>query len=428
MNDYDVIVIGAGGAGLAAAAMAASRGSRVLVVEAGDSAGGSTAMSARCLLCGGHAGSACQGIVGDTPDAMFHYYMTLNQYKLEASLVRRLCDEAPEALEWLISLAVSFPVANLYVAGVDKVARGHRAEGMGLEIATALEGACNRHGVDLVLRTRVRELIVENGAVRGIRVDGDELRSSAVVLATGGFGANPELLARLLPRRRTPGRPRVVHRFEALPWRRPADGQAVGAQLYGHNRGLLLVTPGFARDLEVYLPGWLVYVNREGRRFVDETIEYSVLAAVLKEQVGGECFAIFDEASRGSTQRGSAAGGELDRGPACGADRRGQNHSSCQRCVNLRTPSACAPERSRPRSRAITSIVQPATMRCGSSRRTRCARCGRHRFHAVRIRPAIVCWTGTGLRIDRDGARARCVGASDRRSLRRRRDDGWRVR
>jgi fumarate reductase flavoprotein subunit len=163
----------------------------VLIIEAADRAGGSTALSGGVFYAAGTAVQRARGIDGDTPDAMFQYYMTLNQYKLEPALVRRLCDEAPAALEWLTELGVEFPESNLYVAGVDKIARGHRAAGMGLEIATVLEGACNRSGVDLVTRTRVRELCLENGRVVGVRVDGEELRTNAVVIATGGFGNNP---------------------------------------------------------------------------------------------------------------------------------------------------------------------------------------------------------------------------------------------
>src|SRR3546814_9205787 len=74
--------------------------------------------------------------------------------------------------------------------------------------------------------------------------------------------------------------------------------QEVGADIAGHNRGLLLTTLGFYRDLEVFVPGWLVYVNREGRRFINETTEYAVMAGVVKDQIGGSIFAIFDENAR----------------------------------------------------------------------------------------------------------------------------------
>jgi fumarate reductase flavoprotein subunit len=410
MVDYDVIVIGAGGAGLAAAATAAQHGARVLIIEAGDRAGGSTALSGGVFYAAGTAVQRARGIEGDTPDAMFQYYMTLNQYKVDASLVRRLCDDARDAFAWLVELGVEFPPQNLYVAGVDKIARGHRAAGMGQEIATVLEGACSRRGVEVVLRTRVRELCVEGGRVIGVRVAGDELRASAVVIATGGFGSNPELLARHYPDAAKQG---DLSWYIGSPHSRGdgiAMGEAIGADLAGINRGLLLVTPGFARDLEVYLPGWLVYVNRDGRRFVDEAIEYSVLAAVLKEQVGGECFAIFDEASRAA---------------ACSSPTRPAPNWTADRLAQLVEAGKIL------RAGSLSALADAAGIRASTLATTIgtynawCAT-GADRsffkpadalrpvqaapFYAVRIRPAIVCWTGAGLRID---AEARVLDTAD---------------
>jgi fumarate reductase flavoprotein subunit len=411
MSDYDVIVVGAGGAGLAAAATAARAGARVLSVEAGDRTGGSTALSGGVFYAAGTAVQRGRGIHDDTPDAMFHYYMTLNQYKLEAALVRRLCDDAPAALAWLIELGVRFPVENLYVAGVDKIARGHRAEGHGLEIATALEGICNRLGVDVVLRTRVSELVIEHGRVAGIRVEGEPLRAGAVVLATGGFGANAELLARLYPDAAVHG---DLTWYIGSPHAR-GDGLAMGitagGEICGHNRGLLLVTPGFARDLEVYLPGWLVYVNRDGRRFVDETIEYSVLAAVLRQQIGGECFAIFDEAAR-STARSHPA----RPAPNWTADRLAELVDA-GRILRAGTLEELA-ERIGVRAGALVTTIENYNGDCRAGRDASFFKgadmlrpVATPPFHAVRIRPAIVCWTGAGLRIDRD---AHVLDRSDR--------------
>jgi fumarate reductase flavoprotein subunit len=411
VNDYDVIVIGAGGAGLAAAATAAEPGARTLVIEAGDRAGGSTALSGGVFYAAGTAVQRARGIEGDTPDAMFQYYMTLNQYKLDASLVRRLCDDAPGALDWLVELGVEFPPQNLYVAGVDRIARGHRAAGMGLEIATALEGACNRRGIDIVLRTRVRELCTDQGRVVGVRVDGEELRAAAVVIATGGFGNNAGLLARLYP-------DAVKHPDLAWYIGSPLSrgdgiemGQAVGADLAGFNRGLLLVTPGFARDLEVYLPGWLVYVNREGRRFVDETIEYSVLAAVLREQTGGDCFGIFDEASRAAARSSPARPA-----PNWTAERLAELVDA-GRIARAATLDALADALGIHATTLATTIGHyNASCDAGTDRRffkspdaLRPVRTPP--FYGVRICPAIICWTGTGLRIDTD---ARVLDTADR--------------
>ena len=298
MTDFDVIVVGAGGAGLAAATTAASAGARVLLVEAGPRTGGSTALAGGVFYAAGTSVQREAGIADDSADAMYHYYMTLNQYKLEAALVRRLCDDAAPALEWLRGLGVTFKVEGLYASGVDKMRRGHRAAGGGAEIAEVLEGSFSGTSVDVALATRVESLLIEDGGVAGIIVDGEPVRSGAVVLATGGFGANPAMLADLYP-------DAAIH--GDLHWYIGADtcrgdgitlGCAAGGEVSPANRGLLLLTPGFARDLESYLPGWLVMVNRHGRRFVDETIEYSVLSVVLREQPERECFGIFDEATR----------------------------------------------------------------------------------------------------------------------------------
>jgi len=404
MHDYDVIVIGAGGAGLAAAATAAQSGARVLVIEAADRAGGSTALSGGVFYAAGTAVQRARGIDGDTPDAMFQYYMTLNQYKLEPALVRRLCDDAPPALEWLTELGVDFPAQNLYVAGVDRIARGHRAAGMGLEIATVLEGACNRSTVDVVTRTRVRELCLENGRVVGVRIDGEELRTNAVVIATGGFGNNPELLARLYPDAARQG---DLAWYIGSPHARGDGilmGQSVGATLYGHNRGLLLVTPGFARELEVYLPGWLVYVNRDGRRFIDETIEYSVLAAVLKEQTGGECLAVFDEDARAA-----ARSSPTRPAPNWTADRLTALVAAGK--IHCADTLAALAETTGIRAAALATTLDGYNRYCeagidgGYFKAAEMLRpVRRPPFYAVRIRPAIVCWTGAGLRID-TGAR-----------------------
>lgn len=409
--DYDVIVIGAGGAGLTAAVTAATTGSRVLLVEAGARCGGSTALSGGVFYAAGTSLQQEAGIEGDTPDAMFQYYMTLNQYKLEPALVRRLCDDAPASFEWLRTLGVDFQPTDLYMSGVDKVRRGHRAAGGGAAIAEALEGSLAGANVDTALHTRVESLLIEQGRVIGIVVDGEPIRSSAVIIATGGFGANPDMLARLYPDAAEHG---DLHWYIGAPTCRGdgiAMGEAAGGRIGTHNRGLLLLTPGFAKDLESYLPGWLMMVNADGRRFVDETIEYSVLSAVLREQAGRTCFGLFDEVTRlGSKTTGYRPApnwaadrlesfveqGLLDRADTLDdlADRIGvpaaNLHSNVAR-YNLNVAEGA--DRDFFKSSAMLRPIETPP------------------FYAARIRAAIICWTGTGLRIDTE---ARVLDAANR--------------
>ncbi|MBV0911043.1 FAD-dependent oxidoreductase [Anianabacter salinae] len=406
-TDFDVIIVGAGGAGLAAAIEATDAGARVLLIEAGAKAGGSTALSGGVFWGAGTSLQRAEGVEDDA-DSQFGYYMTVNQYKVDPALVRRYCDLSGPTFEWMVGLGVNFPAENLYVSGVDKIRRGHRAKGHGAEIAEVLEGALAGRSVDLATHTRVQDLLIEDGRVAGVRVGGEAIRAGAVVIASGGFGSNRRLWAELYPSAAKQGE---------LAWYIGADecrgdglemAQRAGADLVGHDRGLLLMTPGFAHDVESYLPPWVIHVNHEGRRFIDESTEYSVLSEVLSTQTAGECFAIFDEAARADAKAHPAPNWAADRlaefaakGPVVKADT----------LADL----------------AERIGVRPATLVTTAERYSADARAGQDSayfkapahlrpietppFYGVRIRPAIVCWTGTGLRID---AETRVLDQADR--------------
>ncbi len=416
-NDYDVIIIGGGGAGLAAAQQALENGASVLIVDAGDRLGGSTNLSGGHVYAAGTSVQRAAGILDDTPDDAFRYYMTLNQYKLEAAPVRAYCEEAPRVVEWLIGLGIEFPVADLHAGGVDPTRREHMPVGNGAAIVAALENAIAGR-VDVALQTRVRSLIVEQGRVAGIRVDGTEVRSATVIISSGGFGANPELLARHYPD--------AIH--GDYTWYIGSDhaqgdhfalGEQAGAEIAGFNRGLLLTTPGFRKELEIGGPSWLIYVNHEGRRFAPETLPYNVMAGVLGAQTGSECFAIFDEDARASAlpdpavlarvRAGTMATcwtpDQLDIFIAEGKIMRADTLEDLARQAGIRWP-------------ALRTTIDDYNLDCAAGVDTRFGKqasvwkpVSKGPFHAARIRPAVVCFTSTGLRIDEH---ARVRGVDDR--------------
>lgn len=396
--DYDVIVVGAGGAGLSAAAAASEAGAKVLIVESEPRTGGSTALSGGVFYAAGTSLQREAGVDDPGPDDQYRYYMTLNQYRLEAALVRRLCNDAPDAFEWLRALGCEFRVADLYAAGVDKIPRGHRAAGGGAAIVEAIEGSLD--GVDIATATRVESLLIEDGAVRGIVTGGAPVRAAAVILATGGFGANPALLAELYPDAARHG---DAHWYIGAPGSRGDGlvmGRDAGAGVDGLNKGLLLLSPGFAKDLESYLPGWLMHVTPAGRRFVDESIEYSVLVGLLRDQPGGVCFALFDE-DRRTAARTSA----YRPAPNWTADRLAE-FAGKGLLARADTIPALAGMIGVPADALETAIARYNAMAdAGADRDFFKSADLLHPirtppFYAATIRAAIVCWTGTGLRID----------------------------
>jgi fumarate reductase flavoprotein subunit len=74
-------------------------------------------------------------------------------------------------------------------------------------------------------------------------------------------------------------------------------GVDVGGIVVSQNWGQTIETPNFARIVDPFTPPWLVYVNREGRRFISETASYCAMPEAVAGQTDGLCFGIFDEAA-----------------------------------------------------------------------------------------------------------------------------------
>src|SRR3546814_8807691 len=84
--------------------------------------------------------------------------MTLNQHKVEPSIVRRLCELSGPAIEWLISMGVEFDPAELYASGVESVPRGHKTTGNGAALSEVLDREVNRRNIDVSRGCRVTAL------------------------------------------------------------------------------------------------------------------------------------------------------------------------------------------------------------------------------------------------------------------------------
>jgi len=291
-----VAIIGSGAAGLSAAIEARRAGASTIVLEASPTIGGSTSLSGGVVMA---AGTEAQRKAGfeDSEAAFYDRYQAINRWSVEPALAHVLCSEAGDAVARLMALGVEFSLVP--PNSVEATPRGHMAVGGGAKIARALELEARRIGAVIRTSSRVASLdAFDEGWALGYGMTEDTLHAEAVVIASGGFGHSRELLERFYP---------DVAEYGERAWSVSAPtcvgdglelGRALGAQVSGENKGLALITPGFAENFEVVPPGWLVLINREGRRFVDETLPYSMLAATTRAQTGGSAFAIFDEQAR----------------------------------------------------------------------------------------------------------------------------------
>jgi fumarate reductase flavoprotein subunit len=403
MPDVDIVIVGGGGAGLAAAVTAADEGASVLVVEAADEVGGATALAGGSFMAAGTAQQAALGHTADSAEEFYDYYMTFNRWDADPAVVRRFCDRAAPTLRWLEGLGVEFLPENLYRAGLERAPRSHRPTGGGLAIVQALKAACAARDIEIALGNRVDGLIVEDGRVRGVRARGEDLTAAATIITTGGFGANPEMIAAHYPDALRGG----GDVWSPAPGTCAGDGivlgRGAGAGCTGRNHGELLLTPGFNRDLEPFVPGWLMYVTEEGRRFVSETAPHTVVTPLALTH-GDTCWVVLDDAAC----RSAAAPADARWGAGSWVADTLLAEAGRGRVVTAPTIDDLA-ARTGMDPVVLAGTVARYNADCKAGTDSRFAKdpavmkpVATPPFYAVRMRPSVVAVTGYGLRTDAD--------------------------
>lgn len=193
---HDIVIIGAGPAGMTAGIYAAEGGADVLVLEKMSAVGGAGAISSGATNSFGSAFAAEKGIE-DSAEQLRSDMVTAGHEYNQADLVELFIENAGESFDWLVSLGVSY--GDPTPSEEHSANRVFLAQGSGVSITNAIEKRCAEAGVNILMETRATELLCEDGRVTGVLAQGSdgtvyEIHADAVVLATGGYGANRSLL------------------------------------------------------------------------------------------------------------------------------------------------------------------------------------------------------------------------------------------
>ena len=304
-GDCDIVVVGAGGAGLSAAVSAAeAMDSKIVVLEKQGIVGGNTNYSTGGINAAETDVQKALGIE-DSKQLFFDDVMRGGKNENIPSLVWNFVDHAPATISWLTGIGADLSDVGLMAGSSAK--RTHRPKGgtaIGPHLMKVLKEATAHQNIEIRTSNKVVGLLSSNGTVTGVKVrnaDGSTytLRAKAVIIATGGFGANLEMVARLQPS--LSGFATLNHpgaTGDAFDWVAPLGGatiQMANIQIHptAEATNHILIT-------EAVRGNGAILVNHSGKRFCNEMDTRDVVSAAILRQQSGEAFLIFDQGVRKS--------------------------------------------------------------------------------------------------------------------------------
>ncbi|WP_312948333.1 flavocytochrome c [Superficieibacter sp.] len=203
-KSYDVVVVGSGGAGLAAAIQAHDDGASVLIVEKMPTIGGNTLKASAGMNAAETRFQRARGIQ-DSKELFYQESLKGGHNKNNPQLLRRFVMNAPLAIEWLADRGIMLnDITTTGGMSIDRTHRPRDGSAVGGYLISGLVRNVTRRGIDVMLETSVEEILREDGEVCGVRLLTDEQESltvetTNVIVATGGFSANSEMVVKYRP-------------------------------------------------------------------------------------------------------------------------------------------------------------------------------------------------------------------------------------
>lgn len=297
----DVAVIGAGGAGLAAAITAKEKGANVVVLEKMSYVGGNTLKATGGMNA---AATSVQKKLGieDTVQTFIDDTMKGGKNINNPELVKKMAENSAAAIDWLESIGAPLPEVSFSGGATNK--RIHRPEGgaaVGPYLVEKLNAQLEKMDIPLMLDTKATHILVENGKVAGVMAEQNgakvTVHAKAVVLATGGFGANLAMCEQYNPSLKgfvTTNAPCAT-----------GDGlvmaEEIGAAFTDIDQIQIHPTVHQATSImitESVRGGGAILVNKSGERFFNEMSTRDKVSAAEIAQDGGIAYLMFDQQQR----------------------------------------------------------------------------------------------------------------------------------
>lgn len=296
----DVIVVGGGGAGMAAATRLAQLGKSVILVEKSGFLGGAISVSGGNQVVMGSQLQIDNGVADDSVESMVADFEANGANKNNKEILTLFAENVGATTDWLVaSCGITFE-EGLHQLGEYSHNRELAYTGGGAGFAEAMRKAVEEAGVQVLLNTKAESLIADNGTVTGVKAASSDadytLTAGNVVLATGGYGANKDML---------------TDEMKSALYYGPASStgegiqmaQAVGAQTANMEYGKrypngIEVSEGMAKStIAGNIVGWTmsaILVNKDGNRVVNEKASNRTILEEELKQEGGELYLLLD--------------------------------------------------------------------------------------------------------------------------------------
>ena len=304
ISNYDVVVIGAGGAGFSAAITARNAGANVVLLEKMPAVGGNSLISGAEMNVAKNWVQPKLGINDDSPELHAQDTFKGGDGKGDMKVINVMTHEALDAAKWCRDyLGVRFEDDNLFFFGGHSRKRALIPVGhTGTEFIAKFQAKADELGIPVITNMKAEELIKnKDGRVVGVKatMDGSEYTFNAkggVVLATGGFGANPEMVKKY--------NPKIDERFKTT----DAPGSTGEALYMAERAGAELVNMGYIQTYPICDPlsgaieliadarfDGAIMLNQEGKRFVEELQRRDVLSEAILNQTGQYCWVLWND-------------------------------------------------------------------------------------------------------------------------------------